>query len=82
MKKDELLKVIESLEKENQDLRNQINELQEKNKRGAGRKKKISEETEEKIRYDYSFGSRMTQLAKKYNLSLGAIHKIINSDFL
>ena len=76
--KEQLEKRIKELEEENSKLK-QCLRNPKKNERGAGRKKKTTDEIEQKIQNLYSFGTSMDALAIKFNLSKGTIFKIIHS---
>ena len=50
------------------------------NERNAGRKKKLDDETIEQIKYERRvYGSKITDLADKYQVSTGLIHKITSN---
>lgn len=50
------------------------------NTRGAGRKQKLNNETIEKIKHERkTYGSKLSDLAKKYEISIGLVSKIINN---
>jgi len=50
------------------------------NTRGAGRKQKVDDEIKEKIKYERKvYGSKITDLAEKYEISTGLVSKIINN---
>lgn len=50
------------------------------NTRGAGRKQKLNNETIEKIKHERkTYGSKLSDLAKKYKISIGLVSKIINN---
>lgn len=58
----------------------EIAEKKHKNERNAGRKNKLDNETIEKIKYERRvYGSKITDLADKYQVSTGLIHKITNN---
>ena len=76
---------IARLEKENEELRTQLEELQKlinekHNERGAGRKEKFTERKKNNIRKLYQDGMKMSDIAKKYKCSVGLVHKLINEN--
>lgn len=77
--KEQLEKRIKELEEENSELKQRLRNIK-KNERGAGRKKKTTDDMEEKIQNLYFFGTSMDALTIKFNLSKGTIFKIIHSD--
>lgn len=68
---------IKNLEEENKQLKNKL--LKSKSNKAVGRKEKLSAKKKEEIREIYNDNEMsMPQLAKKYKVSVGLIHKIIN----
>lgn len=68
---------IKNLEEENKQLKNKL--LKAKSNKAVGRKEKLSAKKKEEIREIYNDNEMsMPQLAKKYKVSVGLIHKIIN----
>lgn len=75
--KDEL---IEELEQEVEKLKAQLKEVLAKKSKKVGRRESLSEQKKIEIREIYRSGEiSMPKLAKKYRVSVGLIHKIINS---
>lgn len=77
--KEQLEKRIKELEEENNELKQRLGNTK-KNERGAGRKKKTTEDMELEIQKLHYFGTSMDALAKKFKLSKGTIFKIISSE--
>ena len=77
--KEQLEKRIKELEEENNELKQRLRIIK-KNERGAGRKKKTTDDMEQNIQKQHYFGTSMDALAIKFNLSKGTIFKIIHSD--
>lgn len=76
---------ITRLEKENEELRIQLEELQKlisekNNSRGAGRKEKFTERKKNNIKKLHENKVKMSDIAKKYKCSVGLICKIINEN--
>lgn len=91
-KREELLKYIEvienhikSLEQENEELKQRIIELENrnsvhkiKNERNAGRKRKFTREEVATIDMLHLQGKSIRAIAKEMNCSVGLVHKLLN----
>lgn len=78
----DLIKEIQQLKNENQQLRNadiyKLNNEKKHNERGAGRKQQILDDERQKIRDYRAEGHTIKEISKIFNRSVGIIHKIIN----
>ncbi len=71
---------IKELEAENKALKEQLERASVKSGKKIGRKESLTEQKKKEIRAIYKTGDMsMPRLAKKYKVSVGLIHKIINS---
>lgn len=84
-KREELLKYIEVLEQENEELKQRIIDLESgncvhkiKNERNAGRKRKFTDEEIAIIDMLHLQGKSIRAIAKEMNCSVGLVHKLLN----
>lgn len=84
-KREDLLKYIEVLERENEELKQRLIDLESgnvvhkiKNERNAGRKRKFTPEEELSIQKMKLQGKSYRAIAKEMNCSVGLVHKLLN----
>lgn len=84
-KREDLLKYIEVLERENEELKQRLIDLESgnvvhkiKNERNAGRKRKFTKEEVAIIDMLHLQGKSIRAIAKEMNCSVGLVHKLLN----
>lgn len=67
-------------EEKNEISKKNTSETASHNARGAGRKQKLNDETIKQIKHERkTYGSKLSDLAKKFDISIGLVSKIINN---